>query len=633
MRKISVPINLNAITDENLPLYLESVKKNKVHRVFLIGFDPIYHKSSILHTQTEKVAFVVSEFKKVVSEVGFWISSLGHGGSLNFMDPNDRLEPDTYTPIEGVGGEIAQHGYCPTDERLRKDLGDCIRDLAKLKPDIIMLDDDYRMHCRSYYMGCFCPAHRKEYFRRIGEDVPRDKLEKLIWSGGANKYRTEYMKLMGETLMDFAKELRSRIDEVDPTIRFGSCTCLEAWDVNGIDVADLQSAFCGKNRPFTRVCGAPYWNPNIIHQLETTRLEFSWIRDIDIEVMSEGDTYPRPRYNCPSKPLELFDLLLIANNQDDDLLNYIYEYNFGPEYESGYEERYLKNEGLRCEVAEIFKGKKSVGVEVFQNIHILENYDFPEEAPKNVHKAALEYYQARSSHILSQNSIATCFENKESGYPLLLVGENAKYVDLSRLKNGAMLDRKAAKILSARGVDVGFAGEKCCTADSEYFIAQNDRVRVLGGFGNHSLTHSDSAEVLSIFKPDNTTASYRYENAQGQRFLVLGYDAYIHNLNKNYFNNYYRQEQIAKNVEWLCGKKLPAMVFKNPNLYILASKDENSMAVALANVFIDDVLEPIIQLDRKYSEIRFVNCSGRLDGDKVYLSDITPYGFAAFEVK
>ena len=101
----------------------------------------------------------------------------------------------------------------------------------------------------------------------------------------------------------------------------------------------------------------------------------------------------------------------------------------------------------------------------------------------------------------------------------------------------------------------------------------------------------------------------------------------------NYFNNYYRQKQIIDNIPWLCGRKIPAVSFKNPNLYILASKKKDAMSVALANITLDDVLEPIVQLDREYNEIRFVNCEGRLEGDKVYLKDMTPYGFAAFEVK
>ena len=57
------------------------------------------------------------------------------------------------------------------------------------------------------------------------------------------------------------------------------------------------------------------------------------------------------------------------------------------------------------------------------------------------------------------------------------------------------------------------------------------------------------------------------------------------------------------------------------------------MAVAVANVFLDDIYSPEIILDKEYNEIKFINCTGRLEGDKVILSDMTPYGFAAFEVK
>jgi hypothetical protein len=40
----------------------------------------------------------------------------------------------------------------------------------------------------------------------------------------------------------------------------------------------------------------------------------------------------------------------------------------------------------------------------------------------------------------------------------------------------------------------------------------------------------------------------------------------------------------------------------------------------------------VITLDKQYKSIRFVNCAGRLEGDKVYIEHIPPYGFAAFEV-
>ena len=60
---------------------------------------------------------------------------------------------------------------------------------------------------------------------------------------------------------------------------------------------------------------------------------------------------------------------------------------------------------------------------------------------------------------------------------------------------------------------------------------------------------------------------------------------------------------------------------------------DGKMAVALLNLFIDSIDDAEIKLDRPYQNIRFLNCSGRLEGDTVYL-DQPVYGYtvAAFEV-
>ena len=62
-------------------------------------------------------------------------------------------------------------------------------------------------------------------------------------------------------------------------------------------------------------------------------------------------------------------------------------------------------------------------------------------------------------------------------------------------------------------------------------------------------------------------------------------------------------------------------------------RNSNALAVGLWNLCADIAIDPVIELDHNYSEIKFLNCSGTLDGDKVYLSDIQPYAFVAFEVK
>jgi hypothetical protein len=101
----------------------------------------------------------------------------------------------------------------------------------------------------------------------------------------------------------------------------------------------------------------------------------------------------------------------------------------------------------------------------------------------------------------------------------------------------------------------------------------------------------------------------------------------------NYYNNYFRQALLIKASEYIARKPLPIQCTKNPKLYSIVSKNNGEMAVALFNIFPDDIFEPIITLDKAYKNIRFVNCDGILEGDTVKLTRMEPYGFAAFEVK
>ena len=57
------------------------------------------------------------------------------------------------------------------------------------------------------------------------------------------------------------------------------------------------------------------------------------------------------------------------------------------------------------------------------------------------------------------------------------------------------------------------------------------------------------------------------------------------------------------------------------------------MAVGLWNFFADPAIDPVVELDGEYGGIEFLNTNGKLDGNKVYLNDIPPFGFVGFEVK
>ncbi|MBO5897682.1 MAG: hypothetical protein J6R04_01595 [Clostridia bacterium] len=639
MYRLYVPLNFNTLDEKTLPQYLAAVRQCDATRVFLCGLDYVFEDNSLLYTDPARVERIIRYFKDSGLEVGVWFSPLGHGSPLSH--DQGSTGDAAYTSIEGIAGEYGSHGNCPRDERLAARLRDAVGRIAAMHPDIIMLDDDLRIQGRRrcYRLGCFCPQHLKEFYERLGEEIPRDRIEALMFTGGSNRYRSTYLRLMGDTLLDLARMLRKAVDEVDPTVRLGACAAPESWDL-GTDPIELARAFAGDTKPFFRTIGAPYWNINVISVIESTRMQFAWSRGEDIEVFAEGDTYPRPRYNVPSKPLELFDLALAANGDGTGILGYMFDYTYPIDYETGYAARYIRNAPLRREVMALFQGKSPVGVRVFNVMHKVEDMVLPERHDARNVDRLLSSTFCPSNQLLSANAIPTTFE-QDARYPVLVAGENANVIPLDALRQGAILDATAAEILmTRRGIDTGFVSMQEGGIASEHFIGEDATVYGIGDGCLRRMQCNERARVLSEFLPDRSASVYSYENADGMRFLVIGCDLFRLSAdfsscrgNTNFFNSYYRQRQMIEAIEWLGGRRLPATCVKNPNLYMLASSDGDAMSVLMLNVHLDDVLTPTLKLDRAYSDIRFVGCTGRLEGDTVYLSDIGPYGVAAVEVR
>ncbi len=116
----------------------------------------------------------------------------------------------------------------------------------------------------------------------------------------------------------------------------------------------------------------------------------------------------------------------------------------------------------------------------------------------------------------------------------------------------------------------------------------------------------------------------------GER-VFLSVDAFFGG--ETMYRSYARSLQLKNAIgSFGCGR-LPAYSYGNPDLYIMAKRNENGMAVGLWNVFADYISEPAVELDREYKRIHFINCDGRLEGNRVYLSKMQPFAFAGFTVE
>ena len=631
MKMHSVPLSVNIVNRETLPVYVEQMKACGVGRVFLCCNGYIYTDTCVLSTRPDDIKYAIDYLHECGFEVGVWLSAFGHGSIL--VGAQSDIKSDMYTPIRGADGKISMHAFCPLDDDFRRDYFAALKKIASLHPDIIMFDDDFRMNGRDAYyeLGCFCDKHLELFCRRVGENIPLEDVAALILTGGKNKYRDAYMEIQAEGLKLFAREARAAVDEIDPDIRMSACTNPENLDFTGTDVVELAHILAGKNKPMTRVFGAPYCNTDISWAIDTAREHFEWLGGTDLEIFSEGDVYPRPRYNCPSKLLELFNYAMVANGKGDGELNYMFDYVQRPDYETGYIDRYLRTKPYREMISEIFSEKTAVGVRVVNYIHKARDMVLPDELIDRAAKKMIYTTDNPAVAPLSRNSIPYGFG--DSGYPTLIFGENARHIPLDEIRCGAILDATAAKILSERGIDTGLVSYEAITALNEEYIAERDTVAAVDNGALVALKCSDKAEVITRFLPSKTPSSYRYENAAGQRFFVIAYESYRAAKCPNFLNTYYRQRHIMDAVEWIAGKPLPVVSYKNPNLYTFAAEGDGALSVMLINIHLDDIYDAQIKLSKKYNEIRFINCEGKLDGDTIILKKLSGYDFAAFEVR
>ena len=622
MYTLSVPIYHSSIKRPGRDQILKELKKLNVDRIFL-ALD-----TYLLDTNKQKLLFDdISDncrfFKKHGFEVGAWIWAFTLNNNSSFRN------------MRSINGSEIREFMCPTDESFVKFATEYIKNIARCGVDIIQFDDDLRFGFLSDSPACLCDRHIALINEMTGENSTREELKHHITSGGKNKFRDAFIKVNGDALRNFVSAARAAVNEVDPSIRMSLCTCMSSWDLDGTTPQELSKIIAGNTRPMLRLNGAPYWAVNkawgnsLQDVIELERMESAWTRNEEIEIMAEGDAYPRPRTTCPASYVEGFDTAIRASGCTDGILKYIIDYFSNPDYETGYSVLHQRNAGIYKDIDRLFGSKTSVGVRVYESMKKISDMVMPTRVNSEID---LEHmFFSKAARMLAYNTIPTVYEGE--GVCGIVFDENARNLPLDALKNGLILDIAAAEILSERGVDVGIEhiGEKT-SCEFERFVENENHILSFGSVIYNIRTKS-GAEILSFFDTPNGSipASYRYENADGNRFLVLNINT--RSRKDNLLKHYARSKQIANVIPWLSGHYLPAYSYGNPALYIQCKKNEEGMAVGLWNFFADPALNPTVQLEQEFDSISCIGCDGRLDGSLVILSEIPPFGFAAFEVK
>ena len=567
-------------------------------------------------------------------EVGAWISSLGHGGPLAQDDPDALINANRYQKIVGLSGETGCDGFCPSGEAFSRDYSNWISRIAQTGIKLIMLDDDYRLSTRPCGNGCCCDLHMAEYRRRVGEHIDRAQMFPLIMQGKASKYRDAWLDMGHDALIGLAQKIRARVDEVDPTVRVGVCAVMGTWDVDGVTALEITKTLAGNTRPFLRTIGAPYWAASVMSQrLEViigyTRLQRYWCVQENVELFTEGDAYPRPRYRTPAAYLEMYDMALRADGGFDGILKYMMDYTASPRYERGYIDRMARNKPAYDWIEAHLSGGTAEGVDIVCRHDRLRNADLPEGLSQNKINDLFFYSMAES--LAAETSLPFTFGTRNTH---IVCGEDARTLDLTLLNDGMALDATAARLLTERGIDVGLAamGKAEKRSGVEHYIAEDEYNADVHAEHFYPVTPAENAEVLSTL--GGSPAAYRYENALGQRFIVYCFDLTTPYPDNALVRSYCRQRQLTDGLEWAGRKKLPAVCLGQPDLYMLCKRTESGLAVGLWNLSVDVISNARIRLDGQYAALETFNADGAIEGDAVALSsDIMPFSFVGFTVR
>ncbi len=639
MYKLSVPLMNRSVNGQTREIYAAQFKEAGIERVFL-ALDRIFDRK-VADETTVSLGDNIAYFKKVGFEAGVWLNAFGHGVGEGGADRFLHM-------VDHAGN--TQHGVCcPFDESFVEEFAYLAKAVAKQHPDVIMVDDDFRMSLRGPMFGCFCERHMVRFQEICGEAFDRAFLVKQVFSGKSNKYRVAYLQAQSEALWQAARGLREAVDSVDRHIPLILCCTVDSFDCDGIDVAAFARYWAGCGQPELRLAGAPYWSrvnttslPGVI---ETARMLSSMLKDGGVQLMSECDAYPRPRYNIPASYLELLDAALRMDGSYDGILKYMIDYFSGPTYETGYLRLHNYDKPALEAVGNLAAGD-CCGVQVIAKKQPFAKADFS-LMPPDVNSP-----WAFAGTMLTRCSVPTTY-NGESPVKAIF-GENARDF-VPDTDDCLIIDGAAALILHEQGVDVGLRRIDAWTkiAPAAEYLADGEKVSlqpIICSTDCHLLCgeYDDGAVVLSRFavnKKDITSidtpqtsdsikivAAYRYQNTAGQKFLVFPFS--VEDSKSLLYKHYGRQRIILETIEKFFGYTLPVKSEGHPDLYLLAKKVGDRLSVIVCNCFDDPVVDPVFTLDSAYKSIHFINTDGVLDSNTVRLhKPISAFSFVAFSAE
>jgi len=221
---------------------------------------------------------------------------------INHADRNQPRSPVTFQRLVGLDSSECQNCYCPLDPGFQQYTREVIQTLARLEPDLLLVDDDFRM--LDHYpvkVACACELHLELFASIAGQPLNAAAVTLALETGSDVSLRQAWEKTQLAGLEQMAQVIRNAADSVDPDLHLGICVCCFEEHYT----ASLARILAGKHRPFVRVNNA-YYLEGAPRELPARLLKgrrTARFLDPGTEILGESDTCPHHRHSMSATTL------------------------------------------------------------------------------------------------------------------------------------------------------------------------------------------------------------------------------------------------------------------------------------------------------------------------------------------
>lgn len=564
-------------------------------------------------------------------EIGWWCA------------PALRLgKGSVFQHIVDLNGRVSETTPCPFDPDFQESFSNDIATVVRIaRPGIVQFEDDYLLSAdpnQGIEFGCFCPRHLEAFAKIQNKYYSREELFDIFQTVTEDsiRLRKDWAELSKNSLVEFPKMVRKKIDAIAPETRVSFTTTMR-MDIDGDCVEAVAQAFAGSTKPLLRLWTTYYSNPDALYIPETTFQTLHKRQHLPdhFECICEGDTYPHTTFFMSANKLKSLIATTLSYGLDDVLL-YCTQYLDNPIEDKAYVEMYKENKKWFDTLKKETRNCNVVGCEPIYrpDAHTVVPYVHNwTESPWNdwvkvFGKFGIPHTSKEGDIKAVSGNIAKVFNDEE----------------LKELFKGALLlDGAAANILYERGwgkylgvvikprTVMNFCFEGVTDVNNlnniEGDLMYNWAYSPAGQEGSaiYELEVIDSkVEILTNFlneKEEPVIPGFvRYENELGGRVAIIAYDL-KRNLTSSSIFNYKKKEILRQSLEWLSQKQLPIFIKNNPNVFCILNKSlTEKYAIATITSLVADSYDSLsidIDSELKNARIEILEQSGKWSAAKI----------------